>query len=109
MSQINNFNIIKFRGNPNSVTLMDGTVVRNNKEEFIYVPEYGGMVRKAPYDNQFVFEIPKRIKGPSHMCSCGSIGVFVGTKAYNHLGSASGMMLVCHSHTTTGKHADGSS
>lgn len=109
MKKYDNFNIIKFKGDPNTVTLMDGTVIRNSKEDFIFVPEYQAMVRVVRYDNQFLFEVPKRLKGPSFMCSCGGSGVFAGSSAYAHLGSPSGLMLVCYTHTLTGKHADGSS
>jgi len=102
------FNIIKFKGDPNKVTLVDGTVVQNDKSDFIFVPEWGKMVRKVRYGNHFIFELPKHIKGPSHLCSCGGFCVFAGSNAYASLGSPEGLMLVCHSHTTTGKHIDGS-
>jgi len=103
------FNIIKFKGDPNKVTLVDGTVVQNDKSDFIFVPEYGAMIRKAPYDNFFVFEVPKHIfPAPSYMCACGGLACFIGSRAYAHLGSPEGLMLVCMSHTSTGHHADGS-
>jgi hypothetical protein len=101
------FNIIKFKGSPTTVTLYDGTVIQKSSDEFVYVPEYYGLVRKAPYDNHFLFELPKKLKGPSYMCSCGSAAVFIGSNAYAHLGSREGMMLVCHHHTTFNVHADG--
>ena len=102
------FNIIKFAGDPEKVTLYDGTVIDNNHEEFIFIPEYNGMVRKAPYGVHFVFEVPKHIKGgSSFLCSCGSPAVFIGSKDYSQFGSPEGMMLVCLTHTTYGKHADG--
>jgi len=103
------FNIIKFKGDPNKVTLVDGTVVQNDKSDFIFVPEYGAMIRKAPYGIHWVFEVPKHIHpAPSHLCSCGSYAVFVGSNAYANQGSPEGLMLVCHNHTTFGVHADGS-
>lgn len=101
------FNIIRFKGGPTTVTLYDGTVIHKSKEEFIFVPEFGGTVRKAPYDVHFLFELPKKTKGPSYMCSCGSHAVFIGSKAYAHLGSPEGMLLVCWHHTTFNKHSDG--
>jgi len=105
----NTFNIIKFKGDPNSVTLYDGTVIQNPKDDFVFVPEYEAMVRKAGYGNHFLFEVPKRIKAPSFMCSCGSAAVFVGSKSYLHLNSAEGLMLVCQHHLEYNKHVDGSS
>lgn len=102
-------NLIKFRNAPTKVTLQDGTVVQKTFMDYIYVPEYTAMIRIAPYDNQFVFEVPKGIIGPSYMCSCGSAAVFVGSNQYKHLGSKEGLMLVCKSHIDFGKHADGSS
>lgn len=102
-------NLIRFRNGPTKVTLMNGMVIQKSAEEFVFVPEYKAMIRKAPYFNQFIFELPKSVKGPSYMCSCGGMCVVAGSKAYAHLGSPEGMMLVCYAHTTTGKHADGSS
>ena len=101
------FNIVKFINSPTKVTLHDARVI--NKKPHVFVPEYKGFVRCAPYDNHFCFEVPKDIYGPAYLCSCGSLAVFVGSKAYGHLGSPEGMMLVCQWHTTNNKHADGSS
>jgi hypothetical protein len=101
------FNIIKFKGDPNTVTLVDGTKIQNDRSDFIFVPEYGAMIRKAPYGNEFLFEVPKRIRGPSYLCSCGSVAIFIGSNAYGHLGSPEGLMLVCEHHTTYNRHADG--
>jgi hypothetical protein len=80
-----------------------------------------GIVKAAPYDNQFIFEDPgfkKGIIGRSQfMCTCGSWGVIVGSKAYQKDGSPTtklestnaGQMLVCWHHMTFGRHGDGSS
>ena len=100
-------NLIRFRNGPTKVTLMNGMVIHKSAEEFVFVPEYKAMIRKAPYDLEFLFEVPKSVKGPSYMCSCGSAAIFIGSKAYAHLGSPEGMMLVCQVHTETGRHADG--
>jgi len=105
-------NFIRFRNSPTRVTFTQQNnrfVIEKDDQEKVFVPEYAGFVRKAPYDNQFVFQSPSNFIGSSYMCSCGSPAVFIGSKAYSHLGSPSGMMLVCHVHTSTGKHADGSS
>jgi len=102
------FNIIKSHGDANKVTLMDGTVIHKDQTERMFVPEYGAFVRCAPYGNHFIFEVPKRIKGPSWMCSCGSPAVMVGAKAYGHLSSYKDAMIVCQNHTMYNVHADGS-
>ena len=101
------FNIIRIRNSPTKVTLQNDVIV--HKQESVFVPEYQGFVRCVPYDNHFVFEVPSDIKGPAYLCSCGGIAVFVGSRAYGHLGSPEGMMLVCQAHTTNNKHMDGSS
>ena len=100
------FNIIKFRNSPTKVTLAGDRVI--HKQESVFVPEYKGFVKCAPYDNHFCFEAPSDIKGPAYLCTCGGIAVFVGSRAYGHLGSPEGMMLVCQAHSTNGKHMDGS-
>ena len=101
------FNIVKFINSPTKVTLQNNKTVY--KQDKVFVPEYEGFVRCAPYDNHFTFEVPKDIQGPAYLCSCGSAAIFVGSKAYGHLGSHEGMMLVCKRHLDTNKHADGSS
>ena len=101
------FNIIRIRNSPTKATLINERVVY--RKDKIYVPEYKGFVKCVPYDNHFVFEVPSDIKGAAYLCSCGGIAVFVGSRAYGHLGSPEGMMLVCQAHTTNNKHMDGSS
>lgn len=100
-------NIIRQLNSPTRATLVGERVV--HRKEKVYVPEYFGEVRCAPYSNHFCFEVPKDIRGPAYLCSCGGIAVFIGSQDYAHLGSAEGMMLVCQAHTTNNKHMDGSS
>ena len=100
-----NFNIIRQLNSPTKATLINERVVY--RKDKIYVPEYRGEVRCAPYSDHFVFEVPSDIKGPAYLCSCGSMAVFVGSKAYGHLGSPEGMMLVCQQHTITNQHFTG--
>ena len=100
------FNIVRQINSPTKATLFDGTVV--HRQEKIFVPEYQGEVRCSPYDNFFVFAVPKAITGPAYLCSCGGMAHFIGSKQYAHLGSAEGMMLTCMLHTSTGFHSDGS-
>jgi hypothetical protein len=102
-------NFIRFRNGPTKVTLIDGTVIQKSLSEWVFVPEYMAMIKRCPYDNHYLFEMPKKIKGPSYLCSCGAAGIFVGSRAYLGQGSPEGLMLVCQSHIETGKHNDGSS
>lgn len=101
-------NIIRSHGDLNKVTLIDGTVIYRDPSGKIFVPEYGTFIVCAPYGNHFIFEVPKRIKTVSYMCSCGSPAVIVGAKAYAHLSSMRNALFVCKHHTDTNRHADGS-
>ena len=100
------FNIVRQVNSPTKATLFDGTVV--HRQDKVYVPEYQGEVRCSPYDNFFVFAVPKAITGPAYLCSCGGMAHFIGSKDYSHLSSPEGLMLTCMLHTSTGHHADGS-
>jgi hypothetical protein len=100
--------VIRSHNTPNRVTLVDGTIIDRDPSGKIFIPEYGTFIPTAPYDNQFIFEVPQRIKTVSHMCSCGSPAVIVGAKAYAHLGSSQDALFVCYHHTSYNKHADGS-
>jgi hypothetical protein len=100
--------IIKSYNTLQKVTLVDGTEVQNDRQNKVFVPEYGVEVPCAPYDNHFIFEVPQHIKGTSYLCSCGSQAVVVGSKAYAHLSSMKNALFVCLHHTTYNEHADGS-
>lgn len=100
------FNIIKHYNDPNHAQLPSGEQVQ--REERVFIKELGGFVACAPYDNHFVYLAPPKRYSWFAFCTCGSPAVLVGSTAYAHLGSAEGMMLVCHVHTMTGRHADGS-
>jgi hypothetical protein len=100
--------IIKSYNTLKKVTLFDGTEIFNDGRNKMWIPEYGTEVACAPYGNHFIFEVPERIKGVSHLCSCGAPAVIVGAKAYAHLSSMKNAMMVCQVHTQTNKHADGS-
>ena len=104
------FSIIHHRGSLNEATTQDGYTVY--RQEQVFIPEWGVFVKCAPYDNHFVFIDPvyeKVIGRWFASCTCGAMATLIGTKAYSHLGSPEGAMLVCHNHTTFNKHADGSS
>jgi len=99
--------IIKSYNTLKKVTLVDGTVIDNPRTDKMFVREYGTFVKVVEYGNHFIFEVPVKIKGPSWMCSCGSPAVMVGAKAYEHLSSLKGAMIVCQNHTMYNKHGDG--
>lgn len=105
--------VVRVIGDAKQATLVDGTVVHRKEE--IYVDGFG-LVKCAPYELHFIYELPKGIKGWGLMCTCGSIAGVVGYGAYSQLASptSTGQMLVCVRHTTLknntgiGQHADGS-
>ncbi len=99
--------IIRSHNTPNKVTLFDGTVIERDKSGKIWISEWGAFVNCAPYSTHFIFEVPQRIQGVSYLCSCGSIAVVVGMKAYSHLDSGKDALFVCQHHTDTNKHSDG--
>jgi hypothetical protein len=91
---------------PNKATTLLGFDVY--RRESIYVPEYGRDIPCAPYDNHFIYEIPKKYRNTSSfMCTCGSFAVVTGFSGYNKDASPSGLMLVCHHHATFGVHSTG--
>ena len=101
------FRIIRHYGDLNKgISPLGFEVYRREK---FYVPEYDREIPCAPYDNRFVYEIPKRYKGtPAFMCGCGSMAVIAGMSGYENDASPSGLMLVCYHHSNFGRHADGS-
>lgn len=104
---------IKHRGSPGEATLFDGSKVYRQKD--IYVPSLKRNVETAPYDNHFVYVVPKHIPGWGLLCTCGGPAVYVGALAYEQHGSPTsggdgkypGELVVCMTHTESGKHADG--
>ena len=107
------YKVVRSVGDAKRATLADGTVVE--RRDYIYV-EGQGLIKCAPYELHFVYEVPKHTKGWGLMCTCGSIAGVVGMNAYSKLASPTdtGKMLVCVRHTTLkqnigiGQHADGS-
>ncbi len=101
-------------GDLQQATLPDGTVVK--RQDLIFVVGQG-LVKCAPYELHFVFEMPKTFMGWGLYCTCGSIAGVVGLNAYSKLAAPTdtGKMIVCVRHTTLkqnigiGQHADGSS
>lgn len=102
------FNIVRHVGDANSGRSPLGFEV--HRTESIFVPEYRRFIPCIPYDNHFIYEIPKKYKNtPAFMCSCGSMAVIAGLKSYENDASPSGLVLICYQHSNFGKHADGSS
>lgn len=105
--------VVRAVGDAKRATLHDGTKVE--RKELIYVEGYG-LIRCAPYELHFIYELPKHMKGWGLMCSCGSIAGVVGYDAYSKLAAPTdtGMIIVCVRHTTLknnegiGRHADDS-
>lgn len=107
------FKVVRSVGDAKRATLPDGTVVE--RKESIWVDGYG-LVKCAPYELHFIYEVPKHLPGWGLMCTCGSLAGVVGFGAYSKLLSptATGHMIVCIRHTTLknnegiGRHADDS-
>lgn len=103
------FQIIKHRGMPNKAQLPDGTWVQ--RQEWIYVPESDRRIPCAPYDDHFVFEIPKHVAhmypGASYKCTCGSAAGWVGPSGYILDASKQGLLFVCLYHAQHGIHVTG--
>jgi len=112
-SAVRSEKIVRSVGDLQEARLGDGTVIK--RQEFIFT-EQDGLVKCAPYELHFIYEMPKDKKGWGLMCTCGSIAGVVGLNAYSKLASPTntGKMIVCVRHTTLkqntgiGEHADGS-
>lgn len=109
--KLNNFNIIRHHNSPHSAVLNNGKTVR--RHEKIFIKPLGTFIPCAPYDNHFIFET-KVVNYPAHQCTCGSMAIVVGPFGYlrdaslnSPDGRGENRMLVCYSHATTGRHADG--
>lgn len=107
------FNIIRSRNNLNLAETVNGKRVQ--RQEKIWMPEYGRYVMSAPYDNHFTF-VDNSNLGWTLFCTCGSPAGIVGFRAYEQNASPTsgegimpGELLVCIHHTQFNKHLDGSS
>ncbi len=99
------FNIIRYRGQPNKATTLDGYNVY--RQEKLFVPELGRFVQCAPYDDHFIYEEPSGKPGrSSYMCTCGSAAIVAGFSGYEGQASPSGFMLLCLLHATHGHHTN---
>lgn len=98
------FGIIRHHNSPHKATLPNGQSVF--RKETIYVPEFGGDIKCAPYEEHFVFEVPKNIKNcSSFMCTCGSPAVIAGISGYLNDASPQGKLFLCLFHSNYGHHA----
>lgn len=105
-STLPNFNIIRYRGQPNKATTLLGFDVQ--RRESIFVPIYNRLIPCAPYSDHFIYEIPPQYKHTSAlMCTCGSFAEVVGMSGYKNDASPSGLMIVCHLHAAFGRHNNG--
>lgn len=88
------FEIIHHRGTPQEA-LVGNVTVRRSEE--IFIPEWGAMVKCAPYDDHFIFESPYTAMGsPAHQCTCGSPAVVAPPGPQG--------LFVCLNHATYGFH-----
>lgn len=94
----NPFTLIKHRGEPNRATFEGVTVTRQEK---LFIQEWGGLVRCAPYDNHFIFEVPqtrKKMGMSEYLCTCGSAAIVA------HPEDTKRRMFVCHFEALNGYH-----
>lgn len=90
------FNIIRYRGDPKETNTLKGLKVK--RSETLFVPEYGALVKCAPYDNHFVYHDPTPNQS-AYMCTCGSPAVIAPPEPTG--------LFVCLFHATYGHHTTG--
>lgn len=94
------FNIVKNAGQVNTAQFEGVTV--NRQEHIAVIDErLGGLIPCAPYDDHFVFEIPKsraRQGQSPYMCTCGSAAVIANPT------DVRGRMFICLLHGRHGHH-----
>lgn len=100
--------ILRYYGEPKKATFMGKDVYR---KATLFAPyPYNRFIPCAPYDDNFIFEVPDSpaTKGiPSFMCTCGSFAEVVGMSGYANNASPSGLMWVCNLHASFGHHSTG--
>lgn len=88
-----NFNIIRHRGDAKKAETLKGQAIQ--RQESLYVPEWGAFVNCAPYSEHFLFA--DSASGQSaYSCTCGSAAVVVPPDKRG--------MFVCLFHATYGFH-----
>lgn len=100
------FSIIHFHGSRDEAETGEGRKVYRQKK--IFVPEWNRYVVCAAYDVHFIFENKQR-GYVAYQCTCGSLGVIVGSNAYKQDASPTetGELFVCLEHAQSGRHMDG--
>lgn len=98
------FSIIRHRGTPDRGQLPNGEWVYKRTKIWVELPNYQGLVPVAPYDDHFIYEMPKGHLGPMYRCSCGATAVVAGYSAYKDSGSEQGLLWVCSAHSNNGTH-----
>ena len=92
------FSVIKHKGRVMKATTLQGYPVE--RQDYLYVEEWGGFVTCAPYEEHFLYENPDQsIGSSSYMCTCGSAAVVANPEK----GEAA--LFVCLFHATYGSHA----
>jgi len=70
------FEIIHHRGQVQKAQTAQGKIVE--REEYLFVPEWGQFIQCAPYEEQFVYQDPDNtIGGSAFLCTCGSAAVVI--------------------------------
>jgi hypothetical protein len=101
------FYVVRHRGTPSKAQLPDGVWIE--RQDKIWIPEWGGFVMCAPYSDHFLYQLPEKYLGSALMCTCGSIAVVTGLSGYVLDASPQGKLLVCKFHADKGIHATGGS
>jgi len=92
------FGVIQHRGQVRKAETAKGATVE--REEYLFVPEWGQFIQCAPYDEHFIYQDPDGpIGGSAFLCTCGSAAVVINPER------DSGRMFVCLMHATYGAHS----
>ncbi len=108
--------IIKQKGKPHhafTTSNIDGKPIRVERlpEVVVWDIDTGELVEVADYDTHFLYENPN-IGQSRWMCTCGGVGVMVGTRAYEKDASPAmksshkGKLLVCMIYHQFGDHTN---
>jgi hypothetical protein len=97
--------VIRHHNSPNRAQLPNGEWVE--RQEKLFIPEWGRFVVCADYSDHFIFELPKKYEGPTYQCTCGAAAIISGYSAYKDDASQQGLLFICLNHSTFGVHATG--
>jgi len=87
------FNIVRYLGEPQQTRTAQGKAIQ--RQESLFVLEWGAMVRCTPYDDHFIYE-DDAVGQSAYMCTCGSPAGVVPPGPNG--------MFVCLFHAQYGKH-----